>query len=220
MSEEVAVQEEAEKLEKEEPGLYQIFVKGKMSQEDMAEHFEYINALPFGASLMIWLNSPGGIPQMTLMLDDKLNAKGIKATYISYLFNGSAACTLPFLSDAIHLTYHHSVFTFHGATVSVTERKEQFEMVREYASEGINEINNRMMNRIGLTKKEFKKYDGSDIIIHGYKLLDVGLHGMVDGIIQKELSVGVFLIKTRDGNKIVDVSKHTRSDIKDLPLVK
>lgn len=217
MSEEVEIKEE--EVVKAEPDLYQIFIKGKIDNEEMRDHFESINRLPYGSGLIIWLSSPGGIPQVALMFDDKLRAKGLNVTYISYLFNGSTACTLPHLSDAIRLTYHHSVFTFHGATVSVCNRKGQFEMVKNYADEGIEKINTLMMETIGLTKKEFRKYDENDIIIYGYTLLDVGTHGMIDGIILKEIDVGQFLIKTRDGNKIIDVSKHKRSDIKDLPLV-
>lgn len=203
----------------EGPGLYQIFIKGAINDADMKEHFETINGIPYGGSLMIWLNSPGGTPQVALMLDEKLRAKGLNVTYISYLFNGSAACTLPHLSNAIRLAYHNSVFTFHGASIHINDREDQFKMVREYATQGINTINELMMKNIGLTKKEFKKYDGDDIIVYGYKLLDVGEHGMVDGLILKEVGVGEFLIKTRDGNKLIDVSKHKRSDIKDLPVV-
>lgn len=221
---EISISEEIQETEtkevvKENPGLYQIFIKGVINDADMKEHFDTVNGIPYGGSLIIWLNSPGGTPQIALMFDEKLRTKGLNVTYISYLFNASSACTLPHLSDAIRLTYHNSVFTFHGATTHISERKGQFEMVKEYASHGIDTINELMMKSIGLTKKEFKKYDGDDLIIYGYKLLDVGEHGIVDGIILKETGIGEFLIKTRDGNKLIDVSKHKRSDIKNLPVV-
>lgn len=222
MSEEVEVKEEVveEVIKDEDPDLYQIFVNGNITPADMFDHIQQVNGLPYGSSLMIWLSSPGGYPQVALMFDEKLKAKGINASYISHLFTGSAGCTLPQLSDtALRLAYHHSVFTFHGATVSTSSRKETNEMLSEYAYKAIDEVNDRMMKSAGLTKKEFKKYNGDDIVLYGYEILDVGEHGFIDGLILKELSVGKFLIKTRDGNKIVDVSIHKRSDLKDLPLV-
>lgn len=203
----------------EGPGLYQLFLKDKITPEGLEDHFETLTSLPYGSSLMIWLNSPGGSPQSGFMLDDKLTAKNINVTYISYLFNASAACTLPQLSDAIRLSYPHSVFTFHGASIHVGNRKDQFDMIVGYAADSIDRTNDRCMAKVGLSKKDFKKFNGDDIIFYGYQLLDVGEHGWIDGLILKEHGAGKFLIKTRDGNKIIDVSKHKRSDIKDLPVV-
>lgn len=218
MAEEVIVKEEV--IKDTGPDLYQIFFKEKITPDEMNDHIRQVNSLPYGSSLMIWLSSPGGTPQVALMFDEKLKAKGIHPTYISHLFNGSASCTLPHLSDtALRLAYHHSVFTFHGATVSISERKDQSEMIYAYAYKAIDEVNNRVMKSVGLTKKEFKKYNGDDLVLYGYELLDVGEHGYVDGLILKEVGVGEFLIKTRNGNKLIDVSKHKRSDLKDLPVV-
>jgi hypothetical protein len=217
MSEEVINKEEVKATE---PGLYQVFVNGKITGEDLSDVIEQINRLPYGSSLMIWLSSPGGSPQMGLMFDEKIIAKGINATYISQMFNGSTACWLPQLSDSIRLAYFNSVFTFHGATIHASDRKDQFEMLVDYARLALDEIDNRVMKKVGLTKKEYKKYNGDDIVLYGYQLLDIGEHGFIDGLILKEINTGVFLVKTRDGNKIIDVVKHKRSDIKDLPLEK
>lgn len=222
MSEEVEVKEEVveETTVNKGPDLYQIFIKDKFIPAEMFDHIQQVNELPYGSALMVWLSSPGGHPQIALMFDEKLKAKGINVSYISHMFTGSAACTLPQLSDtALRLAYHHSVFTFHGATVSTSGRNEQNEMLSDYAYKAIDEVNDRMMKSAGLTKKEFKKYNGDDIVLYGYEILDIGEHGFIDGLILKELSVGEFLIKTRDGNKIVDVSIHKRSDLKDLPVV-
>ena len=98
MSEEVVSKEEV--VKDTGPDLYQIFLKEKITPDGLDEHIRQVNGLPYGSSLMIWLSSPGGYPQVALMFDEKLKAKGIHPTYISHLFTGSAACTLLHLSDS------------------------------------------------------------------------------------------------------------------------
>lgn len=210
----------AHKLEQpEHPGLYQVFLRGKIVAAEIDDIFTEINRLPFGCHLIIWIASPGGSVHTAVMLAELLDTKNIKATYISYLFNGSAATTLPQLNDALRLAYPHSVFTFHGATYSVSEREEHLEQVMKYSRYAVDFTNDRCREKVGLSKKEFKKYDGNDLIVYGYELLDVGEHGWVDGLIIRETSAGQFLIKTRDGLKQIDVGLHTRADLKNLPTV-
>lgn len=216
--EQAAVVDQAAEEVKKQPDFHRIFIKDKINPDGLDAHFMAISGIPHGSSLLIWLSSPGGSPQTALMFDEKLKARGINVTYISYLFNASAAANLPQLSDGIRLTYPHSVFTFHGPTFNITEREDRFEMARSYSKVATDITDERIMSAAGLTKKEFKKYSGDDIILYGYQLLDVGQHGLVDGLILKEYGPNLFLIKTREGNKMIDVAIHKRSDIKDLPI--
>jgi len=209
----------AAETEKEKPGLYQLFLRSKIIAHEMEDLFNEIRKMPFGSHLMIWMTSPGGSVHTANMFAELLETKNIKATYISQLFNASAAVTLPLINDALNLTYPSSVFTMHGATFSFEERQEILENKIKYCQEAINFVNDRCRERVGLSKKEFKKYDGDDIILYGYQLLDIGENGWIDGLIIKETDVGQFLIKTRDGLKQIDVGLHTRADLKTLPTV-
>lgn len=210
----------AEAVKKEEdPGLYQLFLRHKISADEMEEVFEQVGKLPYGAHLIIWIASPGGSINTSVMFAELLDTKDIKATYISHLFNGSAATTLPQLNDALRLTYPRAVFTFHGTTFHLQDRQDSLDMKIAYSNEAVIFINERCREKVGLSKKEFKKYDGEDLILYGHQLLDIGENGWIDGLIIKETGVGQFLIKTRDGLKQIDVGLHTRADLKNLPTV-
>lgn len=220
MSEESVEKEvTAEIKEVESPGLYQIFVQGDITSVTAKDIFEQINGIPSGSGLMIWLNSNGGSLNTGLMLDDKLKAKNLNVTYISHLYNASLGCLLPHLSDNIKLCYYNSVFTFHGASRTIEGREDNFKDLLKYADYAIDSVNDAVVKSVGLTKKEFSVYNSGDKIYYGYELLDKGTNGWFDGIILKEFKPGNFLIKTRDGNKLIDVAKHKLADLKDLPVI-
>lgn len=220
MSEENVEKEVTTEIKKDEgPGLYQIFVQGEITAVTAKDLFEQINGIPSGSNLMIWLNSNGGSLNTGLMLDDKLKAKNLNVTYISHLYNASLGCLLPHISDNIKLCYNNSVFTFHGASRTIEGREEIFNDLLSYADYAINTINDAVIKSVGLTKKEFSVYNSNDKIHYGYQLLNKGANGWFDGIILKEFKPGNFLIKTRDGNKLINVGKHKLADLKDLPVI-
>lgn len=200
--------------------LYEIWFNGKFSEGDLETPIKQLNATPSNSSLLFWINSNGGNPAAGMALDEKIKSKGFKVTYISHLFNGSFGCILPLLHEnAVRLAYPHSIFTFHGQTATVSGQEEEFNNVLSYAKYQAVANNNKIMEVVGLTKKEFAQFNGIDKIFFAFQLFDIGTYGFFDGIIQKELGSGVFLIKTRDGNKLYNANIHTKADIKNLPIV-
>lgn len=201
------------------PDSYELNFNGEFNQTYMEQIFDLIDDIPPSSKLLIWINSNGGSVHTGLMLKEKLESKALDVTFISRLFNASMGALMPQIGDYIRLTYPHSVFTFHEVAFKHTGSLDELKSLENYSFEAANLINDLVMEKVGLTKKEFKKYNGYDLIQFGYQLLDVGQHGFIDGLILRELTATQFLIKTRDGNKIIDITKHKRSDIKDLPVV-
>ena len=203
---------------KEELHLYELFFNTEFSDEKMEEFFLQLHKIPPRSSLIIWLHSNGGSIHVGMMLKEKVDSKGLNVTFISHLFNASMGCIMPQIGDYTRLAYQNSVFTFHGAKFTHRGSQAMIDNLADFTSVTRDNVNLMIMERVGLTKKEFKKYDSEDFIQFGYQLLDVGEHGFVDGLILKEFSPGIYLIKTRDGNKVIDVGNHCRSDIKGLPI--
>lgn len=203
---------------KEEPQLYELFFNEEFTDENMEEFFLQLHKIPPRSSLIIWMHSNGGSLHVGMMLKEKLESKGLNVTFISHLFNASLGCIMPQIGNFTRLAYQNSVFTFHGARFTHRGSQKIIDNMTDYTSVTRDSVNLMIMERVGLTKKEFKKYDSEDFIQFGYQLLDVGKHGFVDGLILKEFAAGIYLIKTRDGNKVIDVGKHRCSDIKNLPI--
>lgn len=207
-----------EETQEEESNLYEVFYKGEYNEEYMQDIFDLIHKLPAKSNLMIWTSSNGGSMHIGMMLKDKLESKELNVTFIYQMFNASMGVLMPQCGDFIRLAYPSSVFTFHAPSRMSRGSEDTFNSMTDYSTSVIESVKQMAMERTGLNRKEFKKYWGQDVLFYGYQLLDVGEHGWVDGLIQKELEVGVFLVKTRDGNKIIDASKHRRSDLKSIPV--
>lgn len=201
------------------PPLYELFFNDNFDPDYMETFFGEIHKLPACSNLLIWINSNGGSIHAGIMLKEKIESKSLNVTIVSHLFNGSMSCLFPQIGDFVRLAFPHSVFTFHGVSFKHQGTEAVLNSMRNFSTAAVDDVNRLTMEKVGLTKKEFKRYSGEDLIQFGYQLLDIGENGWVDGLILKELNAYQFLIKTRDGNKIIDTRIHKRSDIKDLPLV-
>jgi len=195
-----------------------IVFKGKFYNDSVLEVFESLRFAP-KLPLVVYLNSEGGSIHVGLVFLELLKSLDVPITFVSELFNASMSCMLPHAEDFIRLCYPHSVFVYHGPNFNASGSEKEIAVSLEYSYEGANYWKNIFKDAVGLTTKEMKDYTTYDHPIFGYKALDVGTKGMVDGVIIKDLRNGQFLCKTRGGLKVIDVRKHRRGDIAGLPVV-
>jgi ATP-dependent protease ClpP protease subunit len=167
------------------------------------------------------MNTQGGDCALGKALAEYLGSLDTPVTIINelYSFSMGALFGQSKNNDFLRLCYPSTFFITHqgSATIRGTE-KEVLNQIN-YLSESTEYWKESAMETAGLTKKELNKYYSEDYGFYGYTALDIGTKGWVDGLILKEFGDGTFLIKTRDGKKIIDVTKHRRSDLKNIPVI-
>lgn len=215
----VPTQQIAEATPAGRPEYEEIIFRGLFNDKDVQPIFNLLTRIKH-QPVVIFLTSDGGAPGFALQLTERLDGLDVPVTIISELYNSSCGAFWPHMSNFVRLAYPHSVFTYHfGIVKLVGTGPEELDNQKQYL-DGINtgfiEV---IREKIGLTKKEFKKYYSSDHILFGYDALEIGTNGMVDGLILKDYRDGTYLCKCRGGNKIIDVTKHRREDIAGLPVV-
>lgn len=196
-----------------------ISLAGGFTKDTTIKFFEQIDKLS-GNPLIVFLSGPGGsVSKMTAVVDTILSLD-VPTTIISRDYNASANARFPHAGDFIRLAYQNSRFVYHetvyaneGQLSVLEESIERHRLTQQRKTESL-------MTHVGLTKRETVKYDGKDIHLSAEQCLLIGKYGMLDGIIIKDYRDGRFLIKTREGNKEIDITQHRRSDIKNLPVVK
>lgn len=169
--------------------------------------------------IVIYLNSQGGGLLAGKALVDYLNSLDVPVTFISEISVGSMGTEIPHAHDFIRLCYSHTLFTVHGSSMYYTGNPQEIESQIAWSAEIDEYWNSTTMEAAGLTKKEYTKLTAFDNNFYGYKALQIGTKGYVDGLILKDNADGTFLIQTREGKKLIDVTKHRRSDLKDIPVI-
>lgn len=214
-----SVQEAAEVAPPARPEYEELIYRGQFEMKEISPFFNLLSRVK-RVPILLYLTSDGGAPGYAMQLIEKLKSFDVPVTIVSELHNGSAAAIFPHHHDFVRLAYPHSLFTYHwGLTRISGTSPEELENQRNYISVIDNDFTEAAREKIGLSKKEFKKYNGVDIIIYGIDCLNIGENGMVDGLILEDYRDGRFLCKTRTGNKIIDVTIHRRDDIPNLPVV-
>lgn len=201
------------------PEYEEIIFRGDFSMKEITPIFNMLTRIK-KVPILFYLTSDGGTPGLAMQLVDRLNALDVPVTIISELYNASTSALFPHQSDFIRLAYPHSVFTYHYGMIRISGMsQEEVENQRSYVEVMQEKFVDVARQKIGLSKKEFKKYYSYDNIMYGFDCLNIGTNGMVDGLILEDYRDGRFLIKTRDGNKVIDVTIHRRGDLATLPVV-
>lgn len=201
------------------PEYEEIIFRGFFNDKDIQPIFNMLTRIK-PQPVVIFLTSDGGTTGMAVQLTERLEALGHPVTIISELYNSSCGAFWPHMSNFVRLAYPHSVFTYHFGIVRLTGTStNELENQQRYLDVMNANFVDTVREKIGLSKKEFKKYHGTDHILFGFDALEIGENGMVDGLILKDYRDGTYLCKTRGGNKIIDVTKHRREDIAGLPVV-
>lgn len=201
------------------PEYEEIIFRGLFNDKDIQPIFNMLTRIK-PQPIVIFLTSDGGTTGMAVQLTERLEALDVPVTIISELYNSSCGAFWPHMSNFVRLAYPHSVFTYHFGIVRLSGTSDnEIENQKRYLDVMNEDFVDAAREKIGLTKKEFKKYHSTDHILFGFDALEIGEHGMVDGLILKDYRNGTYLCKTRGGNKIIDVTKHRREDIANLPVV-
>lgn len=201
------------------PEYEEIIFRGDFSMKEITPIFNVLTRIK-KIPILFYLTSDGGTPGFAMQLVDRLNALDVPVTIISELYNASTSALFPHQSDFIRLAYPHSVFTYHYGMMRISgTSQEEMESQKNYVAVVHDKFVDVARQKIGLSKKDFKKYYSYDNILYGFDALNIGEHGMVDGLILEDYRDGRFLCKTRTGNKIIDVTIHRRDDIPNLPVV-
>lgn len=203
---------------KEDKGFNIVTLYGNTSSEAMdmvADAILRSRPGPF----IVHVSSGGGSTIPARSIAELLNSYDVPVTWVSRGYNASMAACLPHLGDGLRLCYKGSVFMYHARRYTMNggdgELLQKFTVAKEEADR-TDEI---IYKAIGLTKREYKRYNGEDIRLTAVEAMAVGKHGMLDGIIEKDYRDGRFLIQTREGLKEIDVMIHRRKDLATLPVI-
>lgn len=168
---------------------------------------------------VVHVNSTGGAVIEGRGLVELLNSFDVPVTWISRGYNASMGCNIPHLGDGLRLCYKGTQFMYHSRTLSLHGSIDEIDQKLGLTSTEAEISDAIIYKAIGLTKREYKRYNGSDYRVNAETALTVGKHGMVDGIIMKDYRNGEFDIMTRHGKKYISVLKHRRADLANLPVI-
>ena len=194
-----------------------ITMLGGFSKETLPKIFESLDRSPYGPYI-IKLTGPGGMVNTMLTVADILASYDVPVTIISRGVNGSANARFPHTSDFIRLCYPSSKFVFHSSTFGSNGTIEAIEDKYENAKATIEGKLSCFAKHFGITKRQAAKYNNHEFAVNAEDALNTGTKGIVDGIIIKDFGDGRYLIKTRNGNKLMDAKIHRRGDLADLPV--
>lgn len=196
-----------------------ITINGKIDPENTNSFWDNFHRAP-DFPFLVYICSLGGGDNTGMAIMDALESVERPVTIVSRGRCASMAAVLPHVDNAIRLCYPTTSFMYHQAYLTVTGSQEIVERKMVMGEKMDAHISKRIMRNVGLNKTQYKKYSSEDYFLDAEEALTAGKHGMVDGIIIKDYRDGRFLIKTRDGNKEIDITQHRRSDIKNLFVVK
>lgn len=203
----------------ERPIYNVITLTSSINEEKVASVIDNIIKAKPGA-FVIHMSTNGGDVNVGFGISTMLEVMAHPVTFISRAMNASMGAVLPHTLDSLRLCYDTSVFLYHASSARLTGAYETIEHKLDFYKERERDLDKKAYTAIGITKKQYEKYSKADVMINAQQALTIGTHGMVDGIIIKDYQDGRYLIKTRDGNKEIDVTKHRRSDLKTLPVIK
>lgn len=168
---------------------------------------------------IIYIRSPGGGISIGRAMADMLTSYDVPVTIISNSLNSSMGAIFPHLGNFIRLCYTSSTFLYHHAKYDLGGTYDEVNNALTVLSDSSAEMDKAVMKASGLNVRQYKKYNGTDYRITAEQALSAGTKGLIDGIIIKDFRDGKYLIKTREGNKVIDATKHRRSDLSSIPVV-
>ena len=192
---------------------------GGFSKDTISKFFERIERTSPGPIVVSMMGSGGAVAYKQAIID-VLVSFDVPVTILSRGMCASACALFPHSGDFIRLCYPNTSFLYHARNNSIEGNVDELENKVERFRKQVERDKKILMGQIGLTEKEIEKYQGNDYTVSADEALYVGKHGMVDGIIVKDYRDGRFLIRTRDGNKEINVTLHRRGDLAKLPAVK
>jgi len=192
---------------------------GGFNKDTAPKFFTRVDALQRKPTL-VYMMGPGGAVSYKQALVDTLAALDVPITVVSRGYCASSCAQFPHNSDFVRLAYPNATFLYHARTNTVEGNLDILEGSMERFKYGIERDNKIFMEQVGLTKKQASIYQGPDKWVTPDEALMVGKHGMVDGIIITDYRDGRFLIKTREGNKEINITQHRRGDLKNIPVIK
>lgn len=196
-----------------------ITINGKIEPENQSAFFDNFHRAP-DFPFLVYVCSLGGSDSTGLGIMDAIGSINRPVTIVSRGRCCSMGAILPHIDNAIRLCYMTTTFMYHEAFYTVNGVREIIDQKLEIGVVNDNYIADRVMRNVGLTKAQYKKYSRRDYYLGAEEAINVGKYGMIDGIIIKDYRDGRFLIKTREGNKEINITQHRRADIKNLPVTK
>lgn len=168
---------------------------------------------------LVYIASGGGGVGSGQSITDMLNSYDVPVTYISRGYCASMAAIMPHLGDGLRLSFASTTFMYHHTKYNPKGTADTILEGVALMHKDDEAMNLEVRKAIGLTKREWQKYNGEDIYLNAKLCMGVGKNGMVDGIILKDYRDGRFIIQTREGKKEVDIMIHRRKDLPTLPVI-
>ena len=194
-------------------------LSGGFNKDTTPKFFSRLDALQRKPTL-VYLMGSGGLVSHKQAVVDALTILDVPITVVSRGYCGSSCALFPHSADFIRLSYPNATFLYHNRSTTVEGNLDVLEAGMDRFKHDLERDNKLFMEQVGLTKKQATSYQGNDKWIYPEDALKIGKHGMLDGIIIRDYRDGRFLIKTREGNKEIDITQHRRGDLKTLPVIK
>jgi ATP-dependent protease ClpP protease subunit len=224
MSEEQVIEnkEEEEETIKSDPIIY-IDVFGTVSEESVKNVFlAFTKGSPeikIGGHVQINVSTPGGISRSGANLLEIINTKqDLNGTVVCVGLCASAGFAL-LGTKLTTLCYASTVFMNHGATYQYKEENKDYILEHIIVEERlVSSVDAILIEKAGINEKEYlANFTGVGAYNLGYDVLWMGNHGLVDGIIVKDLPGYGWIILTREGYKQWDSG--FKGHIRDQPLL-
>jgi len=192
---------------------------GGFNKDTGPRFFNRIDSLERKPTL-VYMMGPGGAVSYKQAILDSLIALDVPITIVSRGYCASSCALFPQNSDFVRLSYPNATFLYHARTSTFDGNLDVLKDAMDRFKYALERDTKIFMEQVGLTKKQASVYQSSDKCVHPEQALYVGKHGMIDGIIITDYRDGRYLIKTREGNKEINITQHRRADLKNLPIVK
>lgn len=203
----------------ETEGYTILTIDGKLDAPAMGAVIDNILKVPNGP-FVIYIASGGGSITHGNSVCELLKSFDVPVTFISRGLCASMAAIMPHYGDFMRLALPGTSFMYHAARYSPNGNEQELTQGLPVAFRENELIDKGVRNAIGLTKAQWKKYDGADIRLTDEECLHIGKHGMLDGIIVKDNRKGSLIIRTREGLKAINILKDRRSHLPSIPVIK
>lgn len=212
------VKEEVKEKEKVVSQVHSIFMTGPVGPDMFSSFVGWLAPIREPDCMLIEVDSNGGDPETINTIIDMLVARSRPNVIIATARCCSAAVGMMGMARGARLAYPSTVWMQHIATMTLPKCfLGEHHSVISSTQDRQDLFQSRIKRRAGMTDEEMSMLFGHrDLYFNSVDALMMGEHGLIDGIIYRELSFCRWIVLTRQGFKTYTFPL---SNIKDLPVM-
>lgn len=210
--------EEVKEKEKEVSQVHSVYLTGPIGPDMFTSFVSWLAPIRDPDCMFIELDSNGGDPETVNTMIDMLVARSRPNVIIATARCCSATVGMMGMARGARLAYPSTVWMQHLATMTLPKCfLGEHHSVISSTQDRQDLFQSRIKRRSGMTDEEMSMLFGPrDLYFNSVDALMMGEHGLIDGIIYRELSFCKWIILTRQGFKTYTFPF---SNIKDLPVM-